>query len=111
MFGRLFHRKSTRSAQVTHTPAAALDIVAQLQDDLHVVRQRVQRLEIAYKELAEHHDTLEAQLGKLRGQVHGVRGGRPARAGGIDAIPLGDKERLREYVGLAAGRRYTHPEE
>lgn len=111
MFGWLIHRKSTRSPQLIPSPKTALDIVTQLTDDLTAVRQRVHRLEIAVKEAAERNDTLEAQLSKLRGQVTGGLRWKNGRAANADQIPLGDKERLREYVGLAAGKRFTHPEE
>lgn len=110
MLGWLIHRKSTGNPQVPHRVKAALDIVTQITADLEVVRHRLSRLEIAHKELQDAHESLDGQLAKLRGQVHGARGGRPPKNAGVDSIPVGDKEALREYVGLRAGRRFTHEE-
>lgn len=110
MFRWLIHRKSTASQQVIPTPKATLDIVTQLTDDFLTLRHRVQRLEIALKEALESHESLSAQVHKLRGQVHGARGGRPPAQGTLDGILPGDKESLRAYAGLRAGARYTHQE-
>jgi hypothetical protein len=83
--------------------------VTQLTDEIATLRHRVHRLEIASKEQEEAHEQLAAGVHKLRGQFFGGQRGRAQRPA-LDQIPLGDKESLREYVGLRAGARFNHQE-
>jgi len=73
--------------------------------DTESLRKRVQRLEIAFEELAEAHAGLHGAHVKLRNQFHGSKGGRPADAPArVDAIPVGDKVALRALAGIGPVR-------
>lgn len=110
---QFFHRIFGRRAQVIHSPKAAIDVEAVMRGaakavaDLHG---RVSKLEIALRNLEEHHSTTVSQLNKLRGQVHGGRN-KASRGDDGGEIPYGDKEALRRRAGLVAGARFTHPTE
>lgn len=78
--------------------------------DLALVQARVQRLEIAQRELQETVVQLIGHHNKLRNQFHGEKGGRPSqsRAASLDDIPRGDKAALRKALGVVPGRPYEH---
>jgi hypothetical protein len=69
----------------------------------------VHRLEIASKEQGEAHDVLAAGVHKLRGQFFGGQR-RGSERSTLDTIPVGDKESLRAYAGIGAGRAHHHQE-
>jgi outer membrane protein TolC len=76
--------------------------------DVATLQLRCARAEASLKALEASLDATNAALHKLRGQVHGPRGGRPRLVHSAEDIPAGDKDSLREYVGLKAGTKYTH---
>jgi len=99
----LLNRLFTPSAQVIHSLSTALQ-------DISALQLRCARLESSLKALEASLDATDAALHKLRGQVHGPKGGRPRLVQSADEIPFGDKESLRAHVGLRAGTKYTHEE-
>lgn len=77
------------------------------------LRKRLHRLEIAFQEIVEHHNTLAGNHAKLRNQFHGAKGGRPPdaeRQSPLAAIPHGDKAALRRAMGVVPGKPFNHKE-
>jgi hypothetical protein len=70
--------------------------------------ERVQRLEIEVKRLNATVEEHYAQLHKVRGKVYGTAS---RNGSGQGNIPFGDKQALREYVGLSHARRFNHDNE
>jgi hypothetical protein len=97
------HRLFTGYPQDIHHPQ-------QLLGDVEALRARVMRLESRLATQEDAHQALVERVHKLTGQVHGPRGGRPRLVQTASDIPAGDKEALREYVGLKAGSKFTHQE-
>jgi len=111
MFRALIHRLSTAYPQDIHSPKVPISLLPDLLQDLSDLRARLVRLESLQKDTAARVAAEEAALHKLRGQVHGPRGGRPRLVTSAEEVPPGDKDALRSYVGLRAGQRFTHNEE
>lgn len=104
----------TRNAQVIHRREAALDRERQLagaQEAWAKLLKRVSDVELALRNLEEHHSTTVSHLNKLRGQVHGPRGVAKQYSDDAGSIPFGDKEALRRRAGIVHGQRFVHPEE
>lgn len=79
------------------------------------LRKRLHRLEIAFGELVEHHNALQAAHMKLRNQFNGWKGGRPRGDDddkpALDRIPIGDKAALRRALGVVPGKPFQHKQE
>lgn len=97
------HRLFTGSPRVIHT-------LADLMADVAVLESTVKRLETRLASQDAAHQALVERVHKLTGQVHGPRGGRP-RLVGVDSVPPGDKDALREYAGLRPGAKFKHEPE
>lgn len=85
--------------------------VSEARQETPTLLQRVQRLEIAHNQLAEHFAALQGAHMKLRNQFHGAKGGRPpGERTPLAEIPHGDKAALRRALGVVPGRPFNHQE-
>lgn len=76
-------------------------------------QERLHRLEIRVRDLADLVDHLEQRLDRQRSRANGAKGGRPSGDPPKDLadIPLGDKAALRRRLGVVPGRPFQHPQE